>query len=472
VSEADAADRLAPEVREGVVLAGRYLVGHMLGSGGMGVVVAARHLELDEMVAIKFLLPEMAQGADAISRFAREAWATSKIKSEYVARVSDVGRLDSGTPFIVMEYLEGMDLACMLRSRGPLPVEQAVEFVLQACEAIAEAHALGIVHRDLKPSNLFCVRRTDGLLAIKVLDFGISKVTRPYGQPADFRITATAATVGSPLYMSPEQMSSAKVADERADIWALGVILQELMTGRVPFYAPNLPELAIKIATELPAPLRAERDDIPKGLERVVSRCLEKERRRRYDNVAELAQALAPFAAPRAAAHAERAERVLRASGERGLTPLRDSGTSGGLGSHARLRGIRVRSWRFGGWAVLLMAALVGGLVWVALRAGLGSGLVGKSVSGTGRLTGGSAIVPDAVQGPGSARAAAGSDAESVSPGSGLRNTARPANAATPPTAAAITPAPQRPRKSAKPRRGTAVAPARKSETDDLGGRL
>jgi serine/threonine-protein kinase len=265
--------------------------------------------------------------------------------------------------------------------------------------------------------------------------------------------------------MSPEQMSSAKVADERADIWALGVILQELMTGRVPFYAPNLPELAIKIATELPAPLRAERDDIPKGLERVVSRCLEKERRRRYDTVAELAQALAPFAAPRAAAHAERAERVLRASGERGLTPLRDSGTSGGLGSHARLRGIRVRSWRFGGWAVLLMAALFSGLVWVALRAG-------KSVSGTGTLTGGSAIVPDAVQGPGSARAAAGSDAESVSPGSGLRNTARPANAAAPPTAAAITPAPQRPHKSAKPRRGTAVAPAHKSETDDLGGRL
>ncbi|HEY2733697.1 MAG TPA: serine/threonine-protein kinase [Polyangiales bacterium] len=359
MSEAGATARLAPEVREGATLSGRYLLGRTLGAGGMGVVIAARHLDLDEWVAIKFLLPEVAQGAEAVGRFAREAWAASKIKSEYVARVNDVGRLPSGAPYIVMEYLEGLDLAAMLHSRGPLPIEQAVEFVLQACEGIAEAHALGIVHRDLKPSNLFCWRRSDGLLAVKVLDFGISKITQPIAAGADLRITATATTVGSPLYMSPEQMSSAKVADARADVWALGVILQELITGTVPFCAASLPELAIKIATERPQSLRARREDVPKALERVLLRCLEKERDRRYASVAELARALAPFGPARARAPAERAERVLRASAER--EPLASLGevSRSSLGSHARLRGIRVERSVFRRASVQLLIALL-----------------------------------------------------------------------------------------------------------------
>ena len=147
----------------------------------MGVVVAAHHLQLDERVALKFLLPEALGNAEAVARFAREARAAVKIESEHVARVIDVGSLENGAPYMVMEYLEGSDLAAWLRERGPLPVEQAVDFVLQACEAIAEAHALGIVHRDLKPANLFCVAAPDGLLSIKVLDFGISKVRPPAG---------------------------------------------------------------------------------------------------------------------------------------------------------------------------------------------------------------------------------------------------------------------------------------------------
>src|SRR5580658_3035975 len=161
----------AAGVVEGDVLEGKYRIERVLGVGGMGVVVAAHHIQLDEKVALKFLLPSALGNPDAVARFAREARAVVKIKSEHVARVSDVGALQDGAPYMVMEYLEGGDLEAWLQERGPLPIEQTVEFVLQACEAIAEAHALGIVHRDLKPANLFCIRRADGLLSIKVLAF-------------------------------------------------------------------------------------------------------------------------------------------------------------------------------------------------------------------------------------------------------------------------------------------------------------
>src|SRR6478752_489071 len=163
------------ELNEGEVLAGKYRIERVLGQGGMGIVVAATHLQLGERVALKFLLPEALSNPLAVERFAREARAAVKIKSEHVARVSDVGTLENGAPYMVMEYLDGSDLAAWLTQRGRLPVEQAVEFVLQASEAIAEAHSLGIVHRDLKPANLFVTRRPDGALSVKVLDFGISK---------------------------------------------------------------------------------------------------------------------------------------------------------------------------------------------------------------------------------------------------------------------------------------------------------
>src|SRR5580693_7216018 len=165
-----------------------------------------------------------------VARFEREARTAVKIKSEHVARVIDVGQLESGSPYMVMEYLEGEDLQGWLEKQGRLPIERAVDFLLQACEAIAEAHAMGIVHRDLKPANLFCIRRPDGTLSIKVLDFGISKAAG-----ASMGMTSTQAVMGSPLYMSPEQMGSSKGVDARSDIWALGVILFELVTGRVPF---------------------------------------------------------------------------------------------------------------------------------------------------------------------------------------------------------------------------------------------
>ena len=300
------------EVRTGAVLAGRYRVERVIGSGGMGVVVAAQHVHLAEPVALKFLLPEIEQDPEAKSRFAREAWTTAKIKSEHVVRVLDVGELQNGAPFIVMEYLDGTDLATSLATHGPLPIAQAVQFLLQACEGIAEAHALGIVHRDLKPSNFFCVRRSDGVIAIKVLDFGMSKLMRRTGLGFSHSITGPALIVGSPLYMSPEQMNSSKDVDARADIWSLGVMLYELLIGECPFVAESFPELAVKVAIEPPPPLRTRRPEVPKGLERIVLRCLEKDRKRRYDDVAQLAAELLEFAPDRARIHVERAARVLR----------------------------------------------------------------------------------------------------------------------------------------------------------------
>jgi serine/threonine-protein kinase len=301
-------------VKAGEVLVGKYRVERVLGQGGMGVVVAARHLQLEETVALKFLHPPMLKNPDAIARFLREARAASKIKSEHVARVSDVGTLENGAPYMVMEYLDGRDLSDWIRLRGALPVEQAVEFVLQACVAVADAHALGIVHRDLKPANLFCVRRSDGQLCIKVLDFGISKVTGPEGAsgPAGGAMTQTSAFMGSPYYMSPEQMTSARSVDAQSDIWALGVILYELVCGRAPFTGEMITEVVVQVTTRAPPPLCELRPDAPAALEAVILKCLEKDRARRHKHVGELAVALLPFAPPRARASVERISGILQ----------------------------------------------------------------------------------------------------------------------------------------------------------------
>jgi serine/threonine protein kinase len=296
-------------VAAGEILADKYRVERVLGVGGMGVVVEARHLELDERVAIKFLLPTMLLDANAVARFQREARAAVRIKSEHVARVFDVGRLTNGAPYMVMEYLEGLDLAALLERDGTLPARQAVDFVLQACVAVADAHALGIIHRDLKPANLFCIRRSDGQPSIKVLDFGISKLSEAPGAGLSF--THTSATMGSPLYMSPEQFRSSKNVDARTDIWALGTILFELVTGSTPFKATTVPELAIKIATERAPSAATLRHDVPAPLAAVIARCLEREPDQRYRDVGELTVALAPFASATSLALVERVVGIL-----------------------------------------------------------------------------------------------------------------------------------------------------------------
>ena len=293
-------------VAPGQILAGKYRVERILGVGGMGVVVAAVHVQLDEHVALKFLLPEFAQNQDVVARFLREGRAAVKIRSEHVARVSDVGTLDNGSPYIVMEYLRGSDLAAHLQESGRLPVEEAVGALLQACEALAEAHVLGIVHRDLKPANLFITTRADGSRAVKVLDFGISKVT----QGADAALTKTSSMMGSPLYMSPEQMASAKDVDGRSDIWSLGVILYELVCGRPPFQGESIPQVCAQILQANPEPLSRFGVDRP-GLQGVIDCCLAKHRDGRFADVAQFAAALAPFAPESAHLSIQRVQRIV-----------------------------------------------------------------------------------------------------------------------------------------------------------------
>ncbi len=293
----------------GQILAGKFRVERVLGEGGMGVVLAAHHLHLDKRVALKFLRPEVAANREIVARFSNEARSSGKIQSEHVARVLDVGVLDDGSPYMVMEYLEGTDLAVLIKQRGSLPGPEAIEFVLQACEALAEAHVAGIVHRDLKPANLFLTRRADGSPCVKVLDFGISKAALA-GEGAGQALTQTAAVLGSPNYMAPEQLKSARHVDARTDIWALGIILHELMTGEVAFRADTVPELYVSILQAPPSALRQRLPGAPAALEAILLRCLEKDPARRFASVGELALALADFAPARAQPSVERIARI------------------------------------------------------------------------------------------------------------------------------------------------------------------
>lgn len=294
----------AASVRQGDVLAGRYRVDRVIGSGAMGVVAAATDLRTNERRAVKLMRRAALGDRVAVARFVREARASARLDGGHVARVLDAGRLPDGAPFMVMEYLEGTDLRTALEERGALPVGEALTIVLQVCEALAEAHAKRVVHRDLKPANLFLVRRKDGATWVKVLDFGVSKILGDAGGSGD--TTRSNTMLGSPHYMSPEQMRSSRDVDARTDVWSLGVVAYQLLTGRVPFEGKTLTHIIAAVLEGEPDPPSRLVKGLPPALDAAVLRCLESDRERRFPGVVELAAALAPFAPASAAPSLER----------------------------------------------------------------------------------------------------------------------------------------------------------------------
>jgi eukaryotic-like serine/threonine-protein kinase len=315
-------------IQQGELLAGKYRIEKVLGAGGMGYVVAALHEQLGKRVAVKLLAPELCENEDSVTRFLREARAAVQIHSEHVARVIDVGEATNGSPYMVMEFLSGHDLSEELDLPGQLEVSVAIDYVLQASEAVAEAHSLNLIHRDLKPANLFLTHRPDGSALVKVLDFGISKainVEENALEPAP-SLTATHSLLGSPAYMSPEQIRRPKSVDTRTDIWSLGSILFELLTRDPPFNADSpLALLAAVVSDPLPS-IREKRPDVPVELEAVIAKCLEKKPENRYQTVAELADALAPFA-PHSLPSVTRISGILRSVSQRPTTS--DDSSSG-----------------------------------------------------------------------------------------------------------------------------------------------
>jgi eukaryotic-like serine/threonine-protein kinase len=295
-SQHDAGDITGP-VRVGDVVADKYQIERTLGVGGMGVVVAARDQVLDRRVAIKFLLPKLAGSETAVQRFVREARAATRLTSEHVVRLLEIEKLPSGTPFFVMEYLEGRDLRALLRESGAVSSTLAVDYMLQALQAVAEGHVKGIVHRDIKPGNLFLTTRADGTALIKVLDFGIAKTLESDAAEASSLTSSDDVRLGSPAYMPPEQLQNPRDVDKRSDIWSVGATLYELICGRPAFEGPGYFDLATRILSQPPSPLseRPLPTPLPAGLEQVIEKCLEKDRARRYSDAAELAMALAPF---------------------------------------------------------------------------------------------------------------------------------------------------------------------------------
>jgi serine/threonine-protein kinase len=291
----------ATKLNPGDVILSKYRVDQILGQGAMGVVYAVTHVDLGTRFALKILANRATDEARA--RFMREARASAGLKTLHVAKVVDVGTIDD-TPYMLMEHLQGQDLAAVLKARGPFPFAVAVDLMLQACEAVAEAHAAGIVHRDIKPANLFLTTAADGSPCVKVLDFGVSKAKAEADMTGDH-------VLGSPLYMSPEQMKASATVDARSDVWALAVTLYQLVAGSTPFHAKGLEVVMTRVFFDPPDPLATYRSDVPAGFEGVIRMALEKDRERRFPSVAALAAALAPYGTSAATMYAERTARVL-----------------------------------------------------------------------------------------------------------------------------------------------------------------
>lgn len=352
-------------LRPGDRIAEKYVLEKELGRGGMGIVFLAQDTDLERPVAIKVLLEEHVADQGAVTRFLREAKASVKIQSEHVARIYETGRLPSGVPFIVMEYLQGQDLADRLELHGAMPEAQIANILLQACEALAEAHAAGIVHRDLKPANLFLARRPDGSEVLKILDFGISKIS------TSSVLTKSQTLVGSPYYMSPEQLESAQDVDARADIWAAGVIMYELSTGQRPFEGTSLAALCVTVLNAAPKPLEALKPGTTPEFAAMVTRCLQKKREQRFQNVGELASALEVLRGPEVkSGAAERVTKVLQNARTVPDIPRRESDPVGERSSTWAQTNREATTQQLRGRRVLLASVVIVGAAGVGVALG------------------------------------------------------------------------------------------------------
>jgi serine/threonine protein kinase len=380
----------------GAIIDGRYEIVDRLAYGAMGIVYRAWHRRLGIPLALKAMRSELG-GADFYERFAEEARNAALLKSEHVARVFDFGRLESGELYLVMELLEGEDLASLLASCGALPKQMVVRLALQACDALGEAHAAGIVHRDLKPENLFLARMPSGETRLKLLDFGVSKRIA-----APRRHATITGAIGSPSYMAPEQLRSQPDVDNRADIWALGSVLYELLAGRPAFGGDTVAAICVNVLTRRPAPLSQLRPSVGPELSRVIGRCLEPERADRYHTMRELARALEAASAP--------------APVELPRQPRR----------------------HLGGWLAALALLALGTLTGAALHSGPGQSLELARQLAVERLVGGARVQQiQQTRAPGAVRMAqllpAPVQPEAAPPASGLRVSYRPRPAAPPP---------------------------------------
>jgi serine/threonine-protein kinase len=299
--------------QSGEVIAEKYRIEEPLGEGGMAVVFAAHHLLLDKPIALKILSPDLPRLPQLRERFLTEARAAARVDSPHVARVMDVGTLDSGLPYMVLERLEGCDLEELLEVERKLSIGDAVDYVLQALQGLAHAHTLGVVHRDLKPANLFLAHQSDGSAIIKILDFGIAKLaTSPTEDERPSRATQQGQAVGTPMYMSPEHVRNEKFIDHRTDIWAMGVVLYELLTGQTPFEADGIGETFGAVLNRLPTSARASRPEIPDPLDDAILKCLQQDPDDRFQDVAQFARAIGPYGTGACAFMVETIEQTLR----------------------------------------------------------------------------------------------------------------------------------------------------------------
>ena len=295
---------VSPYPQPGEVLDGKYLVERLIGEGGMGAVAKATHMLRRAPVALKFMSPAVLALKGAVERFVNEGVAASQIDSDHVVKVFDVGLMPSGAPYLVMEYLEGCDLAQLLtQAGGQLDVTRTVHFALQILRALQTAHASGIIHRDMKPSNCFVINKDGEADFVKLVDFGISKVRSDDGTGHQANLTQTNTALGTPLYMSPEQARSPRDVDTRADLYSVGAIMYELLTGRTPHTADSgeYTEILFKIFTTDPDPIQSLRPDLPAGLAAAVQRALARDRNARFSSASEMAEALVPYADGRSA---------------------------------------------------------------------------------------------------------------------------------------------------------------------------